>query len=289
MITNEDYTKTRERLVLEMKFSINEKGQAVAPKTIPFGKEAFLPIEGTEIRWLGFAGILIHARETVCLIDPLLTEFDMPVLIEQPIKVSEIPHVDATLLTHIDNDHFSRTTCKQLMGVCDAYHAPVFVAEEMRKEEIDGIGHAIKDTFKVKDLSITSTPALHNWQSEIEKYQYREWQEEDACGFWIETKDGTIWLPGDSKLIKEHLQMPSPDVILFDFSDNEWHITLEGAVKLANTYPKADLICIHWGSVDAPTMSPFNANPKDLMERITHPQRIRVLAPGEPFSVRRKN
>ena len=54
-------------------------------------------------------------------------------------------------------------------------------------------------------------------------------QPEDACGFWIETPDGTVWAPGDSRLIPaHHLQMPAPDALLFDFSDSEWHFGLEG-------------------------------------------------------------
>ena len=64
--------------------------------------------------------------------------------------------------------------------------------------------------------------------------------------------------------------MPEPDVILFDFADNDWHITLDGAIQLANTYPQAHLICIHWGSVDAPDMTPFNGNPEDLYLSLIH-------------------
>lgn len=56
--------------------------------------------------------------------------------------------------------------------------------------------------------------------------------------------------------------MPQPDVIIFDFSDDGWHIGLEGAIKLVNIYPDARLILSHWGSVDAPDMKAFNANPQ---------------------------
>ena len=79
--------------------------------------------------------------------------------------------------------------------------------------------------------------------------------------------------------------MPEPDVILFDFSDNIYHITFDGAVRLANTYPNAELICIHWGSVDAPDMNTFNGDPKTLLSRVTNPARIHALAPGEAFTV----
>lgn len=79
--------------------------------------------------------------------------------------------------------------------------------------------------------------------------------------------------------------MPQPDVILFDFSEDIWHITLDGAVKLANTYPDSELICIHYGCVDAPDMRPFNGNPEKLFDRVVNPERIRVIAPGEKYTV----
>ena len=81
--------------------------------------------------------------------------------------------------------------------------------------------------------------------------------------------------------------MPTPDAILFDWSDSEWHFGFEGAVKLANAYPDTALLLSHWGSVDAPDFSPFNADPKQLEKRVVNPKRIHLLAPGEPLRLRR--
>jgi hypothetical protein len=82
--------------------------------------------------------------------------------------------------------------------------------------------------------------------------------------------------------------MTPPDVILFDFSDNEWHFGLQGAAKLANAYPNAVLLLSHWGTVDAPDFTPFNGEPKSLDEVVVNPTRIKVLAPGEPFRLSRR-
>lgn len=261
----------------------NYKGQAIAPKTHFITEDAFQKNNQTEIRWLGNASIMINSYGTNIMIDPLLKGFDMPLLIEMPILPKDIPTLDALLITHIDNDHFSRATCQDVKEVCKSYHSTQFVAGEMIQEGLPGIGHDIGESFNINDIKITLTKTKHNWQKDSTKYNYREWKEEDYCGYWIETKDGTIWLPGDSQLLEEHLNMEEPDVILFDFSDNSWHITLEGAIQLANTYPHSDLICIHWGSVDAPEMSPFNGNPEDLFHKVVHPERIKVLAPGEKY------
>jgi hypothetical protein len=98
---------------------------------------------------------------------------------------------------------------------------------------------------------------------------------------WIDTPDGTIWAPGDSRLIPDHhLRMPAADAMLFDFSDSEWHFGLDGAVAMANVYPLTPLLLYHWCSVDAPDFPPFNADPGSLPDRVENPERIQVLAPG---------
>lgn len=261
----------------------NENGQAIAPQSMKISKNDFKNDNETRIYWLGGAGIMIHSHHTHIMIDPVLKGFDMPLLYEIPILTQDVPHLDGVLITHIDNDHFSRATCSDLKKVCQKYHAPHYVAQVMNEEGYPTDVHDINESFQINHMKVTLTRAVHNWQNEKEKWQYRYWEERDYCGYLFETDDGTIWLPGDSKLVEEHLHMKEPDVILFDFADNEWHITLEGAIQLANTYPHSDLICIHWGSVDAPEMTPFNGNPEDLMDKIVNPERIKVLAPGQGY------
>lgn len=263
------------------KFVRNEKGQAVPTKVLPVSAEAFAPMEHTEITWLGSAGVLVNTRGTVLLMDPLLMGFDMPLLFEIPLKAEDIPRVDAYLVTHVDGDHYSRETCAALGPVCGGFHTTQYVAGEMQKAGIPGVGHPIGGKFTVGSAEITLTPVEHMWQTGLPEFAFRTWKAEDCCGFWLDTPDGSVWMPGDSKLLESHLYMPDPDVILFDFSDNEWHITLEGAVRLANAYPRARLLCIHWGTVDAPEIDPFCGDPADLYGRVTNPERIRVLWPGE--------
>ena len=83
--------------------------------------------------------------------------------------------------------------------------------------------------------------------------------------------------------------MPAPDAMLFDFSDSEWHFSLDGAVEMANAYPDTPLLLHHWGSVDAPDFAPFNADPAVLPDRIINPQRIHLLAPGQPYTLTREH
>lgn len=263
-------------------------GQAIPPATQPFGAAAFDPSATTELRWLGMAGFLINSRGTTLMIDPVLSGFDMPLLIDLPIQAAAVPHLDAVLVTHSDNDHYSVPTCQDLAQVTTGYHATKYVASLMSDQGLPAHGHDIGGRFSVGSVEVQLTPADHDWQNYSPRHRTRTFQPEDYCGFWIETPDGTIWAPGDSRLIPEHhLQMPAADAMLFDFSDSDWHFGFEGAVQMANTYPDTPLLLHHWGSVDAPDFSPFNGDPATLYDRVVNPERIQVLAPGQPFTLTR--
>ena len=264
-----------------------KKYQAKAPKTRPFGTKAFKPSGKTTLRWLGMAGFFINSRGTTIMVDPLLEGFDMPIMIDFPIAAKDVPRLDAVLVTHDDNDHYSLPTNRKLKSVTRAFHSTIWVDSLMKKEGFPSFGHNIGDRFNVGPVRVRLTPADHAYQNAYPGMSKRVYKNEDACGFWIETPDGTIWAPGDSRLMPEHLQFPTPDAILFDFSDSEWHFTLAGAVKIANAYPNTPLLLNHWGSVDAPDFAPFNADPKQLKKLVVNPSRIKVLAPGEPFILKR--
>ncbi len=266
----------------------NEKGQAVAGKTEHIERAAFGPLEHTEIRWLGGSGAMINSRGTCVFVDPVLSGFDMPLLIEVPLTEEEVPRLDGVLLTHCDNDHYSRSTCRGLRDVTEGYHGPQYVAGLLKEElGISGHGHDIGERFSVGCMEISLTPAWHNWQNESPKHHTREFAREDYCGFWMDTPDGSVWAVGDNRLLEEQLHMQAPDAMLFDFSDSRWHIGLEGAVKMAAAYPDTPLILWHWGSVDAPEWKEFNGDPDELRARVVNPERVVVLAPGQAYRLKR--
>lgn len=291
MVTSLELVETT-TLIPNMKIKVDsaalrkKKYQAKAPKTRPFGKEAFAASNATTALWLGMGGFLINSRGTTMMIDPPLRDFDMPVMIDFPIKTTEVPKMDAVLITHSDNDHYSIPTNRDLKTVTKAFHSTKYVGSLMKAEGFPSFGHNPNEKFKVGPLTMKMVPVDHAWQNAYPGTAKRTFKNEDCTGFLIETPDGTIWAQGDSRLMPEHLSiLPPPDAILFDFSDSEWHFTFEGAVKIANAYPNTPLLLCHWGSVDAPDFPPFNGDPERLKKAIVNPERIKVLAPGEPFTI----
>ena len=236
--------------------------QARAPDTRPFGPEAFAAADGTVLRWLGMAGFLINSRGTTLMVDPLLGGFDMPVMIEFPIAADEVPRLDAVLVTHSDADHYSVSTCRDLADVTASYHSTRYVGSLMTSDGLPGYGHDIDDTF---DLGL-GTGATHSRRPRLaERLPRRRRPPLRTRGLLrILARDsrrhhlGTGGLPADPRAPP---QMPTPDAMLFDFSDSEWHFGLDGAVEMANAYPHTPLLLHHWGCVDAPDFPPFNADP----------------------------
>lgn len=260
--------------------------QVSAKEPVRIPAKAFEETDSTKIYWLGNGGAFINARGTCLMIDPLLEGFDMPLLVDAPVTPEETGMLSVVLITHCDNDHLSRVTCRKLADRCGSFHGPHYVAKLLEAEGISAAGHDIHESFVAGGVQVTLTPADHAWQNESKKHATRHFRAEDYCGYQLDTPDGRIWMPGDSRLLEEQLHMPEPDVILLDFSDSRWHIGFEGAVTLCDTYPEALLIPIHWGCVNAPAMPEFNGDPERLRSRITNPGRLLVLAPGEACEMR---
>ena len=249
-------------------------------------KEAFAEIDSTRVYWLGGGGAMINSRGTIILIDPLLKGFDMKILTEAPLLPEDVPHADAVIITHCDNDHFSKVTLTEIKDRIDSVHTTHYVASLCEEIGIPAEGHDIHEQFMVKDLKITLTPADHAWQNGSPKHSaLRHYEMEDFCGFRIETPDGVIWMPGDSRLMEEQLHQDPMDLILMDISDSRWHIGLPGVVKMAAAYPETPLLPIHWGCVDAPEWKEFNGDPEVVKGMIVNPERMFVKAVGEPYEL----
>ncbi len=257
------------------------KAERIAMTAKDFEKTA-----GTKVYWLGGGGAMINSRGTVILIDPLLKGFDMKILTEAPLLPEDVPHADAVIITHCDNDHFSKVTLSEIKDRIDSVHTTKYVAGLCKEIGIEAEGHDIHESFMVNDVKITLTPADHAWQNDSPKHSaLRHYEMEDFCGFRVETADGVIWMPGDSRLMEEQLHQEPMDLILMDISDSRWHIGLPGVEKMAAAYPDTPLLPIHWGCVDAPEWKEFNGDPEVVRNMIVNPERLHVKAVGEAYEL----
>ena len=263
---------------------------ASAPPSIPIASSFFGPRDDTAVTWLGMAGAAINARGTVVLIDPLLTcverhgervsETGHRFRVELPIEAKDVPKADAVLYTHADGDHFPEPTARTLNARCE----PVFLAPSPVASELAAIGveparlQTARDFERhtIGNIEVRITPALHDWQ------QADPWRRGDCCGFFVKTPDGTVWHPGDTRLIDELLSVRGVDVLFFDVAAVHAHLGPAGSAKLAACCGAEVLLAYHYGTYEMPAGSYGGCDPADALPYVADlSARLLQPAPGQ--------
>ncbi len=272
--------------------------QVSAPKSIPLTPAAFEPSNQTALYWLGSAGFFINGRGSLLLIDPHITmmapgriEGGWRLLIDLPIEAAAIPRLDAVLYTHSDGDHLARRSAQALLPTGARYFGPPPALKVLRdlgvpEERLQAVAYG--EQFQVGAVAVTPTPADHPHQLRDPARLGPPFGPGDCCGYLLATADGSIWYPGDTRLMPEHLQMRGVDVLLTDVSRDEWHLGVESSARLANAVGAPHLIAYHYGTYDAPRGTAFNGDPDEVASKVHDAERrFHRLAPGEQFVVRR--
>ena len=240
-------------------------------KTIQIDDSFFSKREDTIFTWLGMAGALINCRGTIIFIDPLISygadnktcETGDRLLVPLPVTADKVPKADIVCYTHADSDHYAEKTAKILnSGLAPKFIAPKPVFEKLGKLGIeDSRLIRIKDyaTYTFGNAEIMITPALHDWQ------KVDPWKREDCCGYLIKTPDGTIWHPGDSRLIPELEDIKNVDILFFDVAAVDSHLGPEGSARLAATSGAKAMIAYHYGTFDLPPGSYGGCDPDDSL------------------------
>ena len=163
------------------------------------------------------------------MVDPLLEGFDMPLLVTFPIASKDVPRLDAVLVTHSDNDHYSVPTNKALASVTRTFHSTHYV--DPGRDDL-GAGR----------------------------------------------------LAAHSRAPPRHAR-PRRDAV----RPLRQRVALRPGGRGADgeRVPRHAAPALPLGSMNAPAFTPFNGDPWRLFGLVKNPGRIRVLAPGEAFTLTR--
>jgi len=272
-----------------------DRYQAKAPQPTRFlTEDDFADNHDTRAYWLGSAGILINSHGTTIMIDPVLGYMDSEppiseayeiLMVKPPIQPEEVPHLDAVCYTHTDWDHCTKNSAVALQPKTDTYHFTHFTEQLLRFYGIhqkQRRAHRIGENFYIGAVRVTLTPADHIYQFLLPDRFDWSYEREDCCGFLFETQDGTIWAPGDTRLLPEHMEMSNVDLAFMDYSDHQTHFGRKESLLLTNTLLNTEFVMYHYGTYYRPDLTYFNADPKDVIPYVERPERFHLVAPGEP-------
>ena len=161
--------------------------QQARPKpSIPLTADAFADHQETAVYWLASSTILLNSYGTNILMDPTLMflhdddqesmvsevldddQIDyMKFLVRPPIFASELPRLDAVLLTHADVDHMGPRSIEALAAKGNIFHGTPYVGRILREQgvaEEQIVTHGIGERFQINDITVETTEADHPWQ-----------------------------------------------------------------------------------------------------------------------------
>ncbi len=240
-------------------------------KTVTVKNSFFKDRKDTILTWLGMAGALINCRGTIIFIDPLISygaddktcETGDRLLVPLPVTADRVPRADVICYTHADSDHFAEKTA----DILNSRLSPVFISPAPVFQKLRGLGIPDDRLIKIRDYAsysfgsaeISVTPALHDWQ------KVDPWKREDCCGYLVKTPDGSIWHPGDTRLIPELEKIKDVDILFFDVAAVDSHLGPEGSARIAVTSGAKAMIAYHYGTFDLPPGSYGGCDPDDSL------------------------
>jgi len=159
------------------------------------------PPSGWRAVWLGHASFLLQGCGVSLLVDPVFSRICAPLpipslrrLVPPPCGLTDLPRIDAVMLTHSHYDHLDLPTLRALGKDVRLLVAEGHGAWLGRKGFHDVHEVRWHESFSLtSNLRVTATPAQHFTARSFSDRNLAHW-----CGWRIDSSEGALWHAGDS-------------------------------------------------------------------------------------------
>lgn len=250
--------------------AMTSKSKFAAPETWSFSKEnASRALQqpaqtGLRVVWFGHSSTLVEIDGLRVLTDPMFSERASPIgwlgprrWYAPPIAFSELPEIDAVVISHDHYDHLDMQTVQKLIGTRAIFVVPLGMGAHLEYWGVPAERIAELDWWQEKTfgpgapLRIVVTPARHASGRMLVDNNSKLW-----AGFALITKRHRVYYSGDTGLfnaMKEIGRRLGPfDLTMIEVGQYsrfwpDWHIGPEQAVAAHRWVRGRVFLPVHWG------------------------------------------
>ena len=250
--------------------------------------------------WIGHATYLINNGDINILTDPIFSQRASPIgfagpkrMIPPVMNLSDLPKIDAVVVSHNHYDHFDIWSLKKLSKLNPETIFMVPAGDQKRLIKA-GVKNVIEmnwwESFKVSNTAFHFTPVQHWSKRGLFDRNKSLWG-----GWFMQTDNLALYHAGDTgyssdfKTTYERLGAPDYSFIPIGAYDPRWfmkdsHVNPEEAVQIALDLKTAHSFGMHWGTftlTDEPVLEPPVRLEKALIDQNLEPDFFRTPKPGE--------
>jgi L-ascorbate metabolism protein UlaG (beta-lactamase superfamily) len=257
------------------------------------------PRSGLRVTWLGHSTTLIELDGAVILTDPTWSRRASPSswvgparFHPPPLRLENLPHVDAVVISHEHYDHLDMATVRSLAARGVPFHVPLGIGAHLRAWKVPPqqiVEHDWWQDSLVAGVRLVSTPARHFNGRGMPGRLGALWTSWSLVG-----PRHRVFFSGDTGLTENLRQIAARegpfDLALLEIGqwDPSWgdiHLGPEGALEALERLGNPPLLPIHWATFQL-GMHAWS-EPAETLTRLAAARNSVVLTPrlGEPVEL----